>query len=171
MNAARVCPTPLLDATPSTIDGFLSGRYQFAIAPSRPQFRTTRCCHSSPRPIVGPRQRGLPHAAEFHRVLAVATRPVEGNGFGWTSERTAKEVADLQERFPILPDSPEVFARWLDLVQRFPVRGKRVHDARLVAVLQAHAIEHLVSFNTPDFAAFSFLSLIDPQQLISTTRE
>ena len=96
---------------------------------------------------------------------------MEGNGFGWTSERTAKEVADLQERFPILPDSPEVFARWLDLVQRFPVRGKRVHDARLVAVLQAHAIEHLVSFNTPDFAAFSFLSLIDPQQLISTTRE
>src|SRR5437867_1710306 len=107
MNAARVCPTPLLDATPSTIDGFLSGRYQFAIAPSRPQFRTTRCCHSSPRPIVGPRQRGLPHAAEFHRVLAVATRPVEGNGFGWTSERTAKEVADLQERFPKLSERHE----------------------------------------------------------------
>jgi len=107
----------------------------------------------------------------FIEFWAVATRPVEGNGFGWTSERTAKEVADLQERFPILPDSPEVFAPWLDLVQRFPVRGKRVHDARLVAVLQAHAIEHLVSFNTPDFAAFSFLSLIDPQQLISTTRE
>ena len=59
----------------------------------------------------------------FIEFWAVATRPVEGNGFGWTSERTAKEVADLQERFPILPDSPEVFARWLDLVQRFPVRG------------------------------------------------
>ena len=61
----------------------------------------------------------------FIEFWAVATRPVETNGFGWTSERTAKEVADLQERFAILPDSPEVFARWLEPVQRFPVRGKR----------------------------------------------
>ena len=35
----------------------------------------------------------------FIEFWAVATRPVEVNGFGWTSERTAKEVADLQERF------------------------------------------------------------------------
>ena len=61
---------------------------------------------------------------------AVATRPVEANGFGWTSERTNKEVADLQERFPVLPDSPDVFARWLELVKRLPVHGKRVHDDR-----------------------------------------
>ena len=66
--------------------------------------------------------------------------PVEVNGFGWTSERTAKEVADLQERFPLLPDTPEVFNRWLELVHRLPIRGKRVHDARLVAVLQAPLI-------------------------------
>ena len=83
----------------------------------------------------------------FIEFWAVATRPVEGNGFGWTSERTAKEVADLQERFPMLPDLPEVFTRWLELVQKLPVRGKRVHDARLVAVLQAHAVEHLITFN------------------------
>ena len=37
--------------------------------------------------------------------------------------------------------------------------------ARLVAVLQAHAIEHLISFNTPDFVAFPFLSLFAPHQL------
>jgi hypothetical protein len=101
----------------------------------------------------------------------VATRSVDANGFGWSSERTAKEVADLRERFPMLPDSPEVFARWLELVQRFPVHGKRVHDARLVAVLQAHAVEHLLSFNTPDFAAFPFLSLFDPRQLVDTPQQ
>ncbi len=98
-------------------------------------------------------------------------RPLEANGFGWTSERTAKEVADLQERFPVLPDSPEVFTRWLDLVQRFPIQGKRVHDARLVAVLQAHNVEHLITFNSPDFATFSFLSLVDPYQLINTQKQ
>ena len=79
-------------------------------------------------------------------------------------ERTdGKGVADLQERFPLLPDTPEVFDRWLELVHRLPIRGKRVHDARLVAVLQAHAIEHLITFNTADFIAFSFVSFIHPQ--------
>ena len=107
----------------------------------------------------------------FIEFWAVATRPVEANGFGWTSERTAKEVAELQERFPVVPDSPEVFIRWLDLVQRFPVHGKRVHDARLVAVLQAHAIEHLITFNTSDFGAFSSFSLIDPHQIINPHKQ
>ena len=37
----------------------------------------------------------------FIEFWAVATRPVEANGFGWTSERTAKEVSDLQDRFPM----------------------------------------------------------------------
>ena len=103
----------------------------------------------------------------FIEFWAVATRPVEANGFGWTSERTAKEVSDLQERFPVLQDSPEVFTRWLELVKRLPIHGKRVHDARLVAVLQAYAVEHLVTFNTHDFAVFSFLLLTDPRSLIS----
>jgi hypothetical protein len=80
-------------------------------------------------------------------------------------------VADLQERFAMLPDAPEVFTRWLDLVQRFPIHGKRVHDARLAAVLLAHAVEHLITFNTADFAAFSFLSLIDPHQLVNTPKQ
>lgn len=62
----------------------------------------------------------------FIEFWAVATRPLEANGFGWTSDRTAKEVADLQARFPLLSDSPEVFTRWLELVRRLPVHGKRV---------------------------------------------
>jgi hypothetical protein len=75
-------------------------------------------------------------------------------------------VADLQARFPLLPESPEIFARWLDLVKQLPIHGKRVHDARLVAVSQAHALEHLITFNTTDFVAFgSLVSLIDPRSL------
>src|SRR5213080_3424465 len=107
----------------------------------------------------------------FIEFWAVATRPVEANGFGWTSERTAKEVADLQERFPLLPDSPEIFTRWLELVKQCPVHGKRVHDARLVAVLQAHAVEHLITFNTSDFGAFPMLSLVDPYSVVNLPRK
>ena len=107
----------------------------------------------------------------FIEFWAVATRPVEANGFGWSSERTTKEVTELQERFPLLPDSPEIFTRWLELVKALPVHGKRVHDARLVAVLQAHAAEHLITFNTSDFNVFESLSLVDPRSLVSTAGE
>ncbi|NOS70094.1 MAG: PIN domain-containing protein [Verrucomicrobia bacterium] len=108
----------------------------------------------------------------FIEFWAVATRPVNANGFGWTSERTAKEVAELQERFPLLPDSPEIFTRWQELVKQLPIHGKRVHDARLVAVSQAHAMEHLITFNTSDFVAFgSVVSLIDPHSLVNAPGE
>jgi predicted nucleic acid-binding protein len=102
---------------------------------------------------------------------AVATRPVEANGLGWTSDRTAKEVADLQARFPLLQDSPEIFTRWLELVKQLPIHGKRVHDARLVAVLQANNVEHLITFNTSDFNAFTSISLVDPHSLVAAPQE
>jgi hypothetical protein len=75
-------------------------------------------------------------------------------------------VTDLQARFPLLPDSPEISPRWLELVKQLPIHGKRVHDARLVAVSQAHALEHLITFNTTYFVAFgSLVSLIDPHSM------
>jgi len=102
---------------------------------------------------------------------AVATRPVDANGFGWNSERTAQEVTELQARFPLLPDSPDIFPRWLELVKQLPIHGKRVHDACLVAVLQAHAVAHLITFNTSDFAAFPSLSLVDPRSLVQVAEQ
>lgn len=97
---------------------------------------------------------------------AVATRPVEANGLGWTRERTSAEVAALRQRFPLLPDSPDILGRWLMLVETLPVSGKRVHDARLVAVLLMHGVEHLMTFNTGDFAAFTAVSVIHPRTLL-----
>lgn len=97
---------------------------------------------------------------------AVATRPVEANGLGWNRGRTSAEVAALRQRFPFLPDSPDILGRWLTLVETFPVTGKRVHDARLVAVLQAHGVEHLVTFNVGDFTAFTGVSIIHPATLL-----
>jgi len=106
-------------------------------------------------------------AQNFIEFWAVATRPLNANGFGWDRERTEKEVTDLQERFPLLPESPDIFIRWLELVKQLPIHGKRVHDARLVAVLKTHAIDHLIPFNTSDFAVFASVPLVDPHSLMN----
>jgi predicted nucleic acid-binding protein len=107
----------------------------------------------------------------FIEFWAVATRLIEANGFGWNRGRTAHEVAELQKRFPLLDDSPEIFTRWLELVKQLPVSGKRVHDARLVAVLQTHAVENLITFNISDFAGFPSLSLVDPRSLAALSEK
>ena len=80
-------------------------------------------------------------------------------------------MTEQQERFPLLADSPDIFTRWLELVKQLPVHGKRVHDARLVPVLQAHAVEHLIAFNTSDFAVFASISLVDPRSLLAAAED
>ena len=96
---------------------------------------------------------------------AVATRPRENNGFGWTCDRACAEVRALRERFPFLSEEPEIFAQWIHLVETIPVTGKRAHDARLVAVLKTHGVDHLLTFNGGDFALFTDISVVDPRTL------
>jgi hypothetical protein len=47
----------------------------------------------------------------------------------------------------------------------------RVHDARLVAVLEVPAVENLITFNTADFVVFPSLSLVDPRSLAAPSRK
>jgi predicted nucleic acid-binding protein len=102
---------------------------------------------------------------------AVATRPVEVNGLGWDVWRTRSEVRDIREKFPLLPDSPGIFDEWLRLVEELPLVGKRVHDARLVAVMKANGIDRLVTFNTGDFSIFPGLAVIDPHILTEASEQ
>ncbi len=97
----------------------------------------------------------------------VATRPVEVNGLGWATDKTKNMIGELLNRFPLLEESPQIFLNWLDLVTTDQVRGKRTHDARLIAVMLANNITHILTFNPGDFALTSRITVICPQQLVS----
>src|SRR5437899_6467402 len=47
----------------------------------------------------------------------VATRPVAVNGLGWTPEAAAAEMAGLESRFALLPETPTLFPEWKRMVQ------------------------------------------------------
>jgi len=98
---------------------------------------------------------------------AVVTRPVANNGFGWNVGRASAAVQFLISQFPLLADSDQVFPHWLQLVTSYGVNGKQVHDTRLVAVMLAHGITDLLTFNGPDFARFSTIRATDPAALVS----
>jgi predicted nucleic acid-binding protein len=98
---------------------------------------------------------------------AVATRPRDANGFGWDTQRTQREVEDIRQRFAFLPESGRIFEIWLQVVASSCVSGKRAHDARLVAVMVAHSVDRILTFNTADFSGFVGIIAVDPRTCLT----
>jgi predicted nucleic acid-binding protein len=97
---------------------------------------------------------------------AVATRPLEANGFGWSLKQTHSEMNRLLNLYELLPDTADIFTMWLELVTTTNVSGKQVHDARLAATAKAHDIENLLTLNPNDFKRFD-LSAVHPNEVMA----
>lgn len=96
---------------------------------------------------------------------SVATRPANVNGLAWDTPKTKQQIEQLLLRFQFLYDPPDVLTHWLTLVSQQDMKGRRTHDARLVAVMLSHSVTHLLTFNTGDFASFTNISLVHPSNV------
>ena len=96
---------------------------------------------------------------------AVATRPVNVNGLGLSIELASQELSQMKQLFTLQLDTPEILMIWEKLVVKYQVKGKQVHDTRLVAAMISHQITHLLTFNTDDFKRFVEITVIDPQDI------
>jgi predicted nucleic acid-binding protein len=66
-------------------------------------------------------------------------------------------VADENER---------VMKNLFNLLENVKIGGKQVHDANIVATMQAANIAHLVTLNLADFARFeSYITLLTVEEL------
>ena len=81
----------------------------------------------------------------------VATRPIAVNGLGMDAASTTAEAASFETQFQLLEETRDIYPAWKVLVAAAGVLGKRVHDARLVAVCHVHRVSHLLTFNTAHF--------------------
>jgi predicted nucleic acid-binding protein len=68
----------------------------------------------------------------------VATRAVALNGLGLGVADAEAKARVFESTVPMLVETPDIYPAWKDLVKALAVTGKRVHDARLVAVCHAH---------------------------------
>ncbi|RKU24422.1 PIN domain nuclease [Candidatus Poribacteria bacterium] len=91
----------------------------------------------------------------FAEFWNVSTRPANRNGFGNTSAQTDTSLRYIESLFPLLPDSPDVYPVWRQLVAKYKVLGVQVHDARLVAAMIAHNVKHILTFNVTDFQRYT----------------
>src|SRR5450432_3099823 len=94
-----------------------------------------------------------------------STRPVTGNGLGFTPEQAARYVDRFQTLFDLLPETPEIFPTWRKLVLDYKVSGIQVHDARIVAAMLVHQVGQILSFDLDDFKRYRGITVVHPTNL------
>jgi predicted nucleic acid-binding protein len=97
----------------------------------------------------------------------VATRPANVNGFGWSFETVDAAVTRLLNEFPVLPETPNLFAEWHRLVVQYRVMGKQAHDARLIAIMKNNGVTHILTFNVNNFGAFD-ITVVSPDDVVAS---
>ncbi len=105
----------------------------------------------------------LQNISEFWNV---ATRPIAVNGLGFSPEFALNEVGKIEQVLTLLPDSPAAYEEWKRLVATYAVSGAKVHDARLVAIMNVHGVRRLLTFNTADFVRFE-IEAIHPSAVVA----
>lgn len=98
---------------------------------------------------------------------ALATRPAEANGLGLTPTEANERAGDIEALFPLLPEVPEIYPHWRTLMETIDLRGRQVYDARLVAIMLAHGITHILTFNANHFRRFPGITVVEPGDLSS----
>jgi predicted nucleic acid-binding protein len=100
---------------------------------------------------------------------SVLTRPLDRNGFGLSISDAEDEVRLIEREFILLPDTEQIHLIWRRLVNDHGVRGRQVHDARLVATMRAHGLSNLITLNRVDFLRYTDISVVDPAAFNTST--
>lgn len=77
--------------------------------------------------------------------------------------KTAIELASNE--FMFKSDSPEVYLRWLDLVESYNVSGRQVHDAYHVAAMITHGIAKVLTLDKRDFNRHPGIQVVSPESI------
>lgn len=103
----------------------------------------------------------------LYECWAVLTRPVEANGYGLSALETGAKIRHIMTVFPVLSEPPDMVDVWLDLCTRYGVRGKQVHDARLVALMKIQNLPYILTLDKSDFERFANeIVCVHPNELV-----
>lgn len=90
------------------------------------------------------------------------TRDATSNGFGLTIAETDRRVNLIEGKFTLLEDKPSIYPEWRKLVVTHSIKGRQVHDARLVAAMKVHGVSHILTFNSKDFTRYPGIIAVSP---------
>lgn len=93
--------------------------------------------------------------------LSVATRSVtHKKAIPW--EKIRSNHLRFQQVFKVLPEDIAIADKLGELVYKYHVSGKQVHDANIVATMIVHGIQSILTNNVDDFKRYEGLIKIVP---------
>ena len=92
--------------------------------------------------------------------LVVATRPIEVNGLGLSIQDAEANVNELLRCIKLYDETEEVSRHLRQLAITHSLRGKRLHDANIIATMAVHGISTLLTQNGDDFAPFEDIAVV-----------
>ncbi len=93
-------------------------------------------------------------------LVALTRGPVEGRSF--TVDEALSVLDKARESFVVLDEDEASLREFLDLVRRHDVKGKKLHDANIVATMRANAVARLATLNASDFQRFEHEVAVEP---------
>lgn len=93
--------------------------------------------------------------------LAAATRPNVMPDHVAIDDLLAN-VAAFRAKYRLLDDTSTALDHLLALIAHIPTGGRQIHDANIVATMQAQGITRLLTHNADDFARFAHLITVVP---------
>jgi predicted nucleic acid-binding protein len=122
----------------------------------------SRDSYSAASQLISEDERRLAITPQIVReYLAVATRPMEANGFGLAGEDAVANVEQFLDDMELLSEDAATTRLLLELVGQASAAGKQVHDANVVAVALAHGAAAIITDNARHFARFAELVTIE----------
>ena len=80
-----------------------------------------------------------------------------------TPEQAIQQVKSIEQVFQIADETSTTTEELLQLIRSFPMGGKQIHDANIVATMLTYDIDTLITLNTTDFKRFADkITLISP---------
>ena len=92
---------------------------------------------------------------------SVATRPLSSNGLNYSPTKTNEIAIQIEAFFSVLQDCPDIYTNWRWLMEKYEVRGRPVHDARLVAVMLTYGVTHILTRNGADFRRYREITVVE----------
>lgn len=97
----------------------------------------------------------------FREYLVVATRPVKVNGLGLHPSEARHNVYAFMSKMSIREETAVTAETLIKLVERYDLKGKRIHDAGVVATMISGGVRNLITQNIYDFSIFADIDAVD----------
>lgn len=92
--------------------------------------------------------------------LVVATRPIENNGLGMTTDFALDNVKRFQKRASLIAETLQSGGLFVEWVGKYQIRGKRLHDLQILATASVAGMHALITANEKDYPESTPVSIV-----------